>query len=144
MQASGAYISVDHELATEDCLSHCPEDLKTCNNRYAESCLGAHRVFKQQMAERCDPPITRGYRYHRLSRAQSLETYRRKKFIGLYALSGHCNDFRSIVSCSPNGFHMMIRGNKEEPVISTSTTAVLINVRIPVDKTKRQRCCGSG
>ncbi|MFK7816912.1 MAG: hypothetical protein AB8B92_11315 [Gammaproteobacteria bacterium] len=139
-EASGSYDTVDHEIATQKCLSACPEDLKIYNNRYAGSCINAHNQFKKMMAQKFDAPIAqvtgtidyKGYKIFTVISANNTLVSKQCSTIILAAAESYPAPMK--------GHHMMIYGVKGNPIVTVATKAVLINVRLPSNKESVEHC----
>ncbi len=140
MKNSGAYVSVDHENATERCLKACPESLNIYNNRALTMCMGAHSSFKKSAARAYDAPIGRveaeidygGHKFWAVMDSDNEKFSKHCQSLSLTAAKSHPKPIK--------GYHMMLAGVKEVPITALETSAILINVRIPTDKTKAQNC----
>lgn len=143
VDSRGTYISVDHENATKRCLSACPKDLKIFNNRYASGCIGAYNTFKGVGALKYHAPIARvtaildyqGHHSWAVNSAENAEVSKHCKTVGLSAAKSYPAPIK--------GHHMMVWDNGEEPTISTATTTVLVNVRIPLDDKAQTKSCSA-
>lgn len=140
VKASGNYVSTDHEVATNKCLSSCPENLGIFNNRALTTCMGAHASFKRMMGIQHSAPIphtaaTIDYQGHGVYTVISTDNAKVSENCSIISLS-------EAKSYPPpmRGYQMLTRNAGDEPITGSEAKAVLINVRLFSDEKQNKGC----
>ena len=129
VKQSGAYSSVDHENATNLCISSCPESLNVFNNRALTLCMGAYSSFINIAETKHSAAVPRvsatiDYQGHGIYKVIDTDNVQITKNCSIISLS-------SAKSYPPpmEGYHMITNRYIGEPITALEEKAVLINVR---------------
>tara|TARA_R110002072_G_scaffold46570_4_gene128732 strand:- start:76 stop:672 length:597 start_codon:yes stop_codon:yes gene_type:complete len=140
VKESGNFVSTDHEVATNKCLSSCPENLGIFNNRALTLCMSAHASFKRMMGMQHSAPIPRvaatiDYQGHGVYTVISTDNAKVSENCSIVSLS-------EAKSYPPpmRGYQMMASDSQEEPITGSEVKAVLINVRLFSDEKQNKGC----
>jgi hypothetical protein len=140
VKANGNYVSADHEVATNKCLSSCPENLGIFNNRALTLCMGAHASFKRMTGIKRSAQVPRvaatlDYQGHGVYTVISTDNSKVSENCSIVTLS-------EAKSYPPpmRGNQMMTRDSGDEPITGSGVKAVLINVRLFSDEKQNKGC----